>query len=408
MTWPIPAFAPIATPGLPRARLWLALLVLFLAAGALATAWLWPEGRPASGLRFWLGIAGIPALAWMAAFGVRLLVYGNASGKATLMTSIQEHSLTQWRAWGNQRLVVLDVVLMLPDTRRLSEADLIHDMIVDAPRLEPSPGVPRQIQDLDKRDPFSVREKGLFILLLQEVRGSAYNVHAGVKGSVEIVGVSMTDHATTNAGPQMAELLDGASLDPFHGEPPKEAVDASVIGLFAHWSTEAPKRCGLFMATQLWGDGDEGTVSEGGVGMTLATDITARAAGAAPAAWLRRPMQTSLENLETDLETLLGTQGPVPPLARWWLCGLDTNATNRLLAHPLVRLKLEVLPENPNQAISIDTFSGPCGGLCEWQALAAACIAAELQQTAQFFAARNRNGIVMGRIDPPEPSAETP
>jgi len=405
--WPIPTLSPVATPRPPRLWRWFALLLLFVAIGGAAIVWLWPADRPASGMRFWLACLGLPLFSWLAMFSMRLLAYGNANALATMQTEARTHLLAQWREWGDQRLAVLQVELLGPESRRYISWNVVEAMFGDAAEPEPQPGNCRQMREVNPDDALSARQTAMLGWLLIEAGESTKFVTEG-GGAVEVVALGLTGSTTTDHAREVADLLNTFSLDVVRAHAPEHAVEAKVSALFGHWSTGAGKRCGLVAITQLWDETGDCHASEGGVAIVLAPESMARAANVKPVAWLRRPMQSDMESLEHNLQTMLDAQGPPPPDAHWWLNGMDADSTCRLLSHSRVRQQAGPASAGAGNATMLDMYIGPPGALCEWQALAAACIAARVQGTVQYFAARNQDGIVTARIDPFAPNPESP
>ena len=97
-------------PSPPNVFIWLALLVVFLAAGAAWTLFSWPRDIPSGGSPwFWMQLLGYPFLAWCFVFGFRLHRYDEARNYWAARERVRQQDHEDAVAFGSEPLAVLGV-----------------------------------------------------------------------------------------------------------------------------------------------------------------------------------------------------------------------------------------------------------------------------------------------------------
>lgn len=112
---PIELPAPLSDenrPTPPNLKVWLTLVVVFLAVGIAWTLLTWPKGKPADTLWFWMRLIGYPILAWAALFGFRLHFFEEESNHLIASEEVRQADRAEAIAFGSEPLAVLGVAYL--------------------------------------------------------------------------------------------------------------------------------------------------------------------------------------------------------------------------------------------------------------------------------------------------------
>lgn len=157
MPWPIPTFKIIERPKPISLRLWLSALTALAVGTASGVLLLWPHGMPTQGFQFWALFIGIPLVACVLAYGIRLDRWEREQTIAEEAEREQERITSLWRGWCRRRVQVTTALAVLPiptPTPQLSDADA--DLPVNTGRAKAFPwtkgktDAPRRQELLDR------------------------------------------------------------------------------------------------------------------------------------------------------------------------------------------------------------------------------------------------------------------
>jgi hypothetical protein len=110
MSWPIPIFPKIEYPKRISLRLWFPALVAIALSAAGAVLMLWPHGKPTNTVLFWLTLCGVPVIACVLAFGVKLDHWEDDQTDAEESGKEQHRLKGLWQEWTRRNLFIVDTV----------------------------------------------------------------------------------------------------------------------------------------------------------------------------------------------------------------------------------------------------------------------------------------------------------
>lgn len=364
----------------PGIRVWLAVWVACVVVVDGAILLLWPHKQPASGAIFWLPVAGLPNVLFLAIVIVVRSSYEGAYLHAMFYNDHREQRRRNLIDRGQQTVRVLDYSyrLAVPDGK-LASTIAEGTPILKAQPLKDGTASARHTRLPDDTDTASVdplltqvlqqvpvdRTGRLYAQLLAPlVRTIQPLLRAGLTPAVRLVAV---DPANPGAGlTQLQTVIRAMNL--YLPDCKAVAADDGLMPVDA-WLDAGEKRPLLVVAVQLHDKPPEDS-AEGGVALLFLRQAVALPDTVTPRATLHRPVTVPLQELAEGLalSMLWGCVTP-PMLKQVWLTGFDaqeqtlvTQACRRTALEPLTKFEARRAP---------DTILGHAGLAASWLAVAA-------------------------------------
>ena len=352
MSWPIPSFKKTERPVPISLGLWLSVLVSIALASAGAVLMLWPHAKTAQGIRFWALVIGAPITACAVAFGIRLDRWEHEQTAAEEAEREQERISALWRAWSRRHLRVTASAVVLPvSVSPVQIGNATPGLPVVSGRAKGFPWTNNK-PDAWRR----TKLLGVIACGLQE----ALAEHQDLLIKVLVDRVSLASKvawsmAVKDAFSRVAPHC-RIMVEVEHATGCAELL-AQQVDLFSY----SPH---LIIAVQFWPDNEEDPAfSEGAAALLLD-------AGSSPRGSLFRPLTTSRDKIESELQQFLHMQVSPEKVSRIWLTGCDDISVD-------IRSALTTDPKATVPERLLDGVLGIPGPATSWIALAAALEASE-------------------------------
>ncbi|KGC70200.1 hypothetical protein DP57_5997 [Burkholderia pseudomallei] len=347
MPWPIPVFSKVEYPKPISFRVWVPPLIALAAGTAGAVLLLWPHGKPTQTIQFWSLLIGAPLIACAFAFGVRLNPWEHDQTVAEETEQEQQRIMGLWRTWCRRKLYIVSAAAFLPVEE---EATSFSGARADLP------------VNLDRTIGFTwARNRSLAVRRTRLIHLVGMHFSEVIRGRQKILVTLMLDSASNEHADIWTERVQRV----FKRFVPDVViqVETQVATGAAQWLTKQvdlvhvePR---LVIAAQMWPDDEvDHAFSEGGAALLI--DPSNGQAG-----YIFRPMTSTADTLETDMQQLVQMQIGADRVGYAWFTGCPDDSIT-------ITGVLSSDPKAPLIGRSVDHIVGLPGQASNWIALATA------------------------------------
>ncbi|WP_052135335.1 hypothetical protein [Collimonas arenae] len=366
------------------------LYVIFQLLGIALTIFNWPKNQPTMTAPFWMAMIVLPALAWVAAWGIIYTNHAAYQNKVRWWNFLRECRVKYWRDWTQCREVLFASVALTP------EEDLAERMLGLEGQAPTNPDKTLSLAS-QAEGPDRSRLEQIFERLLTQLAAPIQQLARAPVGPCEVVLQTGAEDST----PVLLRVWQRFKLP---GTPKVVWLSSDADSpLVEQWFKGAGAKFRLVIACQLHDERDEQTYSEAAVAMLLTTVEIAAATKLKTQACLFRPITAESDSTDDALATLLrAEQVPVGKIKHLWFSRLDK----------IVRHATESAVRDAGLTVAtheVDRAMGKPGPINRWLLQVFAAQMVQHGQGAQLVANPHRTGVALNVVGAqPAPPMTTP